>query len=500
VNLVEWDQPEPGELRLVADDADWAQLIEDYAGLNDLPLTRCLEVARANGATSVVVETRYIDIDYRSEYSAFFARAFASHPDSARRLHFFRAPLAREQLWLLPSDAGYLGYVVIRPSPLGQIGRSMLAAPPGLDGAVMTAVDDVVTLFGQELTVRGAPFMQQDTQLGRCAHAAAWMCHYSAFRRGDTSRRPMGAFSLSADPSLGFGRPVPSEGLTVAQLLELMRVFDLPSRVYDVQHLPPSSGTVGEPVPTEPPTGLDESIVPYWDPRIIPVCCRYLNSGIPVLVGTTDHAFVLCGYRREARDGEPDWIRFVRHDDQRGPYRLVDDIFNDVGEDGRRLSPWRYLIVPLPEKLWLPAEAAETSARPVLEGLAMNALAQVPEAQHLLDLVEADELALRTYAVTANRFKQQVDGRMDPAIVEAYRFARFSRYIWVVEAVERSRRRSGHQDYVIGEVIFDATSSELMPAPLAVHVPGVAVIARTAGSAATVRSGSGPYRSGSVAP
>jgi len=39
----------------------------------------------------------------------------------------------------------------------------------------------------------------------------------------------------------------------------------------------------------------------------------------PVLVGTNNHAFILCGYRR-TNHPQPGWIEFIRHDDQAGPY------------------------------------------------------------------------------------------------------------------------------------------------------------------------------------
>ena len=79
--------------RLDGTDADWTSLLERYGGSRPVPLGRCLEVARANGASTVVVETRYVDLDYRSEYSAFYAGTFQSAPDTAQRLHFFRTEM-----------------------------------------------------------------------------------------------------------------------------------------------------------------------------------------------------------------------------------------------------------------------------------------------------------------------------------------------------------------------------------------------------------------------
>lgn len=497
-----WNEPDPAEILVLAGEEDWADLLGRYSGFNDRPLQRCLEVARAGGASTVVIETRYIDIDYRSEYSAFYSRTFRSHPDSAHRLHFFKAPLDTSQLWELPHDHGYIGYVVVRPSELAQVGRTVLAPPPAWEAAVRAAVDDTATFFGQKLKVRGMPFMQQDTQLGRCAHAAAWMCHFAAYRRRDVARRPMASFSLLADPALGYGRALPSEGLTLQQLLDLFRIFDLPAAFYNVAQLPPSILAPFAAPDAEPPPDVDGRPVHpgSWDTRIFRICCRYLNSGIPVLIATIDHTFVLCGYERVPRDGKPDWIRFIRHDDQRGPYLTVNDVFNDVSEDGYQYSPWQALIVPMPDKLWLPPEPAEGVGGLYLQEFAEGVAHEIPDARYLLDLINDGDLALHTYARPANSFKSELPRGMDPTLVREYRLARFSRFLWVVETVDRRRRRDG-LPAVIGEAIFDTTSSETDPNCLAMHVPGIAWVGRTVGDPRfPIRVAPDPYDTGALGP
>ncbi len=76
-------------------DARWVEAIRRYLGaINDRPLHRCLEVVREAGARTLVIETAYIDVDYRSEYGSYFAHQFRHRPDTAHRLHFF-GPLVR---------------------------------------------------------------------------------------------------------------------------------------------------------------------------------------------------------------------------------------------------------------------------------------------------------------------------------------------------------------------------------------------------------------------
>src|SRR4051812_20022210 len=77
--------PEPGT------EHHWVSLFQRFSGGVDHdglgPLARVLGLMQTAGCRTVVVEERYIDPDYRSEYSAFWSRRFESTPDSARRLH-----------------------------------------------------------------------------------------------------------------------------------------------------------------------------------------------------------------------------------------------------------------------------------------------------------------------------------------------------------------------------------------------------------------------------
>jgi hypothetical protein len=172
----------------------------------------------------------------------------------------------------------------------------------------------------------------------------------------------MAGFSLHADPSLGFGRSILSEGLTLQQLLELLRIFELPPILYDVSQLPPTPKVPwAGPDPTPPANALDAhpGLWGHADHRdLLPLS----QLGISDLVATQDHAFVLCGYQRVPRPGQGDWIKFVRNDDQRGPYLPVGDVLQDVSADGYRYSPWEALIVPVPEKVWLSPEQPSAPA------------------------------------------------------------------------------------------------------------------------------------------
>jgi hypothetical protein len=481
MRLAGWNEPDPAEVFHPTTDADWDQAASRYLGsLRDEPLRRCIEVARSNGAHTVVVETRYLDLDYRSEYSAYYSRQFGDIPDSAHRLHFFQKKLTARSLWRLGRESGYLGYVVIRPSSMGPVSRALLRPPPELEAAVRTSVSERVNFFGQYLEVRG--FAQQDAQLGACAHAAAWMCHFTAYLRGDVARKTKADFSLKADVSLDPSRGLPTGGLTVTQLSDLFRTFELPAMFYSVGELP-SPGLPWQPPDPLPPT-TPGVVGGEWDHRIVPVSCRYLNSGNPVLVGTYNHAFILCGYRRTNQPQEG-WIEFVRHDDQEGPYRVVGNVLDDIDAvTGKVYGPWRTMHVPVPEKLWLAPEPAERKGGEYLFVASQriaNAWPGTPPFPVLSELVASNRLALHTYAIRSNDFKSSLAARQLPTrIRREYCLARLPRYVWVVEAIDRQLRQAG-QPCVVGEAILDATSSEHSPEQLALHVHGVMWLQQTPG-------------------
>jgi hypothetical protein len=500
VLLSGWNDPDPAEVHHPTSDAEWDTALGRYLGsLNDAPLRRCVEVARAVGAKTLVIETRYLDLDYRSEFSAYYSRQFADIPDSAHRLHFFGKQLTSGSLWRLAAKSTYLGYVVVRPAATGLVSRALLPPPPDVAAAVRTLASERVNFFGQDLEISGVPFAQQDAQLGACAQAAAWMCHFTAYLRGDAGRRTKADFSLKADASLHPSRAMPSGGLTVTQLSDLFRTFELPAMFYAVGDLPSPGLPWQVPDPLPPTPGM---IAGLWDHRIVAVACRHLNSGSPVLVGTTDHAFVLCGYRRTDRP-RPGWIEFIRHDDQQGPYLVVHDVLNDTDQtSGKVYGPWRTMHVPLPEKVWLAPEAAERKGGEYLLGASkqITSVFRGPTPfSSLADLIAADRLALRTYAIRSNSFKAGLRSRRLPTrIRREYGLVRLPRFVWVVEAIDRELRQAG-EPCVLGEAVLDATSSDHAPQQIALHVHGVMWLQQTGGNIRFPIFGNArPYISGGV--
>jgi hypothetical protein len=452
------------------DDEDWHGLIASYGGrfMDDPdaphkyngPFIRILEIVKKHGCQTVVVENRYVDPDWRSEYNAFWAGRFAQTSPFARRLHFFAARVEDEQLHQLPREVldAYLGYVVMRPAVHGPVGRTMVVPPIGHEDHVQTLVTEDVHLFGNALSITATPFMQQDTEFLACAQVSAWMVHYAAVLRGIIPRQLTAQFVALTPTTLSEERALPGHGMNLNQLQAVFHAVGVPALHYGLTKLPAVRG-VHEPIQKtklfdrtpRPEPGL-------WDDRIQSAVCRYLNSRHVVLAAMKEHAFVVVGYYRDKDDN----IRFLGHDDQRGPYIALE-----------YTTPWKSVMIPLPEKIYMSGEDAEDGTITVLE---VNNNDEEEPPPPLLAEIEAAVLnrssyATRVYLQSSNEYKRLVAARGLPdQVVRELRLARMSRFVWVGEIQKREETKGAPREVAV-EVIFDATSQAKQPKVLATLLP-----------------------------
>lgn len=459
-----WVDPNThGWLHTPRDNRAWVALLRRYGAAPDDPLARVFEVARANRCLSVVEENRYVDPDYRSEYSAFWSHRFPTRPAFARRLHFFRRRLATDRLHRIRQSDGYIGYSVLKPVGQGRVGRTMLVPPPRLSRATLAVATDHVSLYGAPLAVTGFPFCQQDAEYLRCAHVAAWMCHYYAYLRGLTGRRITAELVQTVPPAVDQPeRALPSPGLTLNQIQALFGATGQPALFYGASKMPEVEG-VDNPIPRRDAKG--RILAPgLWDTRIFSVVCRYLNAGFPVLIGTEDHAIVAIGWYRERGR-----IRFVISDDQWGPYQVIPSPFTYAK------GPWWSFMVPLPPKTYLSGEMAESTAHLLIR--AYGAIQGAPAAwADLAQKLTTRDVSLRTFLRSNVDYKSAVarQGRGDE-VTRILRLARLPHWIWVVEAHNRALRDRNRRS-VLAEFLFDSTSWDKRPRLDALSLPALTTV------------------------
>lgn len=438
LTIDEWARnDEPGEIIDVRDGSGWDLLRGRYADDIDAPLERIIEIAIDHGVETIVVEFRYIDADWRSEHDHFYGSTFRRYPSICHRLHFFASVVSANFDGLADHAEAYRGYSVMRPLPGSPVGRTMITPPAELSGAVMVKATETVNLFGFDLAVTAMPFISQDAQYLRCAHASIWMILRHATLQHGLPKRLPGEIREAGVGGVVVGRQLPSDGLSVAQMLEALDRLGLPAGLLEPS---PDAGPVSKPEPG--------SLTLYG------VLCRYVNSDLPPIVVSHKHAWVVVGWRRSASAGHAR-LTLWRHDDARGPYIRVDDPWNEP-EPAHR--PWRLILTPLMPKMNIDAERAEATGATWME-LMIKSWGTMPDGSlsRAAEALANGHLTWRTFAVRSNAFKSRLALRgLDPTLVSLYRTTHMPRYIWIIEAVDREARGASRPD-VLGEVILDST-------------------------------------------
>jgi len=456
-----------------------ARLREDHGrGWRNEPLERIIEIAEDHRVESVVIERRYIDPDYRSEHSRFYSGTFREHPSFCDRLHFFTRATPADLNLSTMQDA-YVGYSVMRPASSNPVGRTMLAPPQELaDGCACVATEEVHP-FGYPLRIAAMPFISQDEEYLRCAHAAQWMVLYHAYLAHGLPRRlPEDIHDASRNGRV-VGRTVPAEGLSPSQILRSLQALQLSAGMAELPH--DSRETSKE-----------------RNNSLFAMLCRYVNSSMPPIVVSNAHAWVVVAYKQSGKRRHDDTVLY-RHDDSRGPYMPVTDPWKEEQEDLRK---WWLAIPPMPQRLYLSAERAESiGAFWLRDGLSaarerfatstaddllpepIEAARFAEQGERINELKEAldnDGIVLRTYAVRSHQFKAEAEGRLLSSIALLYRAAHLPGHIWVIEALDRNLSSKG-EHCVRGEVIVDPTTNHTSrpddtsrSAILAIHFAGMA--------------------------
>jgi hypothetical protein len=440
----------------------WASIRNRYAPDRiNAALDRIIEIAKQHAVQSVLIEGRYIDPHYRSEHARFYAQTFQRHPSICHRLHFFTEVVDPSNLSKF-QDA-YRGYSVMRPIPSYPVGRTMLTPPPSLQGTFCYTEEEVHPL-GWPLKVTAMPFISSDGQYLSCSHAVQWMVLYHAHLAHHSPRRLPGDIHDASTGGHVLKRA--SEGLTPSQVVNGLQALGMSASIIPLPWGRPED---------EPPAS--EAVPPASS--LFATICRYVNSQMPPIVLSDNHAWVVVGYRQTVEGGRGNCVLY-RHDDQLGPYIEVADPWNDHVHGLDKDEPpqsWHYAVPPLPERLYMSAELAEfVGAFYLLEWAKAYRVAPVLEARNRA------ALTFRTFAIRSSEFKANLTSRLHSSEIEQlYRRAHMPGYIWVVEGIDRDRSER-NQPSVVGEVIIDSTApkqylavDQMLPAVLAVHAGGIAV-------------------------
>ena len=402
-----------------------------------------------DAAKAVLVEHGYVDKDYRSTFYNFYATKGRRYRSDCVRLHFFDGAVwydedrtdivARD---LRPEDH-YFGYIVLRPTIVATLGRSVLSPNIRVD-ARGRAIQSVhyVNLLGHRLPIWGFPSMAQHVDIAVCAHVACWaiLRYYSETfpRHREYLLHDITKLVAPFDP----GGLVPSMGFNV---LDAERVFQ-------------AAGCFPVLVGKRPGS----------EPAFYSQLLAYLESGFPLFVAIKSlrHAVVIVGYswRKSAAAPGPSsshvWGQvdtFLAVDDNLLPYGSVplDSGKTRPGSPPYTAKSFDAFIVALPDKIYYPADAIDSLSQRVAKSLAARWGG------------DDERVRLRRYFITTiaelRKHARENQTHLGDSLVGLMMRLDTAQFVWVVEYCSVEQWGNG---LVAARAIVDATASPRDPVPM----------------------------------
>ncbi len=358
--------------------------IDDYLRRPDLP-------PDPDATTrSLVIERHYIDRDYIEDHSAFYSKNVFPYPNHCRRVHLFALSASKvkesfSQLAALKAspdktaefesyraklEQQYLGFTVIKPLQGTPVGRTVLRPLgfSGPDGKFKRAFDCArsyaVHLLGVELRIRGLAFQQQDVGVSACATTALWASlHKIQDHEHIGLATPAQITALASQFSLPFGRPMPSEGLSIDQMCQAVHALALAPDLIPVRsHAAIARAIIHAAVLSGFAPVL---ILSYPGNRAHAVCV--VGEKLSPTPSRGNHELVKDSAGRSFAydDDSDDLLGVYFHDDRFGPYLVGDirgdgqsphlsfEMTNDIGKRERDEPVITHILVPIHPKMRL---------------------------------------------------------------------------------------------------------------------------------------------------
>lgn len=298
-----------------------------------------IEIIRKN-AGFFILEEEYTEREWKEMVSLHYINTSYKPRGSVVRIHFF----VNEKI---ESD-NYLGFVNLRP--ISEIDFSLSFIYPnwtvlanqknrlGGDKIYVMTYKRQVHICGKELVINTFPFFKQDGVVTRCAHADIIMV--TKYVRKSLGYKLVKLYDIVEGPSLR-SRQIPSEGFTVQQMVEVFSKAEIPVSVVDFN--------------------LNKSYFREW-------MDSYIESGIPVIIASRNHVFVIVGHTLDNKSDK----KYLIYDDSGEFFKEIeDDTISAIAEKNKNfveIIEWKkiynyldvgsehmsYMIVPEMEKFFVP--------------------------------------------------------------------------------------------------------------------------------------------------
>ncbi len=467
-----------------------------YRG-NLLPIRSTLNALNSAplNCKTVIFEWDYVDKDYQDEFAAFYSHAFKRYPSRAVRLHFFAADLADNDISRIDAFSDkYLGFLVLRPTDLQRVGRTILTPTlkdPDKEFIHCRAAFSA-HILGHTLSVQSMPFIQQDTQVGACAQASLWMlARYMSRRFGHREFLPA-EINQMAKAKGSMGRVFPAElGLNWKQMLDALDAMGFPAWSYSELQFDDCSNHIDTAL-SEPANLSDDQKKAHHKMvrkvKLADIAYRYIESGLPVIFGTCDHALVGIGHTYDhSAQTSAAILRihdFIVHNDATGPYQSMP--ISQSNKGNRSFLDVEDIIAVVPPEVTLRGEAAEAMARQAVATFLAQKTddAGFPTYKDLIAAVRSDlhtvldKLEYRTFLMPSVEFqaklRQDIAGkipRFNVILGEELVALDYPKFIWITEVSSSAllNQPQRGQRKCLGRVVIDSTAPARTRGEMIVH-------------------------------
>jgi hypothetical protein len=346
-------------------------------------------------------------------------------------------------------------------------------------------------LFGDEFEVRGMPFIQQDTQVGACAQASLWMVARYMSARFNLKEYFPGQINQMAKATFGLGRSMPAErGLNEWQMLDALQSMGFSAISYSRHDIEDCSPHIDDAFPVDesaPPQLKRDQQLQRNTAKLADIAYRYIESGLPVIFETHNHALVGIGHTYNSSLVAATAIQripsFYVNNDSAGPYQEMIIFSDKPGAKGLFFESIESIIAVLPPEVNLRGEEAEAMARTGFLKLLEEKINGKITVRDLLtkklrpDLEEPfKQLEYRTYLMPSFEFQREIKDtvrkrRFNLRLGQMLQQLDYPKYVWVTEVSSSMLLKSPkrHQRSCLGRVIIDSTSPAKTRGELAIH-------------------------------
>jgi hypothetical protein len=366
----------------------------------------------ASDVTSLVIEYPYVDKDYRSTYYGFYSKRHKTYGQFCIRLHFFSQSITEEKQ-ILDATESYLGSVVLRPTEVATLGRTLLAPKAIADfSGFICETEYVNNLDGIPLKINTFPHIMQDTDVTICAHAVCWMIARYYSEKYSVYPERLSYDIATSVTDISSGRIIPSKGISLGQVSEILSSMGFYPEIF-VRDL-------------------------YADDTFFyELLYAYVESGIPLVAAMHEkqHALAIVGH------GNPSSAVDVC---KKNTKPIVNSIYcnNSLVANNDNILPFSKIlfektscnpgdyslddidgfVVPLYEKMYLNAENVLLALPGIIQS-------------NLVRMQPHEKLILRVFMTSTRSFKKKIrqSSLIDPVLQKTQLELPFPKFIWIAE-------------------------------------------------------------------